>query len=177
MTGKPPTKLNRPPQEPIYLIYLNEETPFRPGGRTALLNNEYAKHFQLYAYRTQNGVYIISKTKTLVLLQFLAIAVVIAVFLGHSLLTTARQGVVTGILYTTIESSSAVIDGQIVKEGDTIHNVTVTKIHKSEVEFEKNGKRWKQRVGQRPNPAWTENEDVHLHCRPVVMDLTLSPRP
>jgi hypothetical protein len=42
-----------------------------------------------------------------------------------------------------------------------IYGATVVKIHRREVEFEKNGKGWKQRVRQRPNPAWTENEDAH----------------
>jgi len=36
--------------------------------------------------------------------------------------------------------------------------VTVVKIHEAEVEFKKNHKLWKQRVGQSPNPAWTEDD-------------------
>ncbi len=84
-------------------------------------------------------------------------AAVIVVFSGYHLLTKARPGTVTGILYT-VESPSALIDGQIVKKGDIIRGVTVVKIHEAEVEFKKNHKLWKQRVGQPPNPAWTEDD-------------------
>jgi hypothetical protein len=65
---------------------------------------------------------------------------VIVVFVGHSLSTKARRGVVTGILYT-IENSSAIIDDQLVKEGDMIYGATVVKIHRREVEFEKKSER------------------------------------
>lgn len=91
------------------------------------------------------------------MLQLLAVAVVIVVFSGYYLLTKGTPGTVTGILYTA-ESRSAVIDGQVVKEGNTIHGVTVVKIYKAEVEFKKNYKAWKQRVEQRPNPIWTEDD-------------------
>jgi len=111
----------------------------------------------LYGYGTQNKDYIISKIKTFILLQLLAVAVVIVVFSGYYLLTKGTPGTVTGILYTA-ESRSAVIDGQVVKEGNTIHGVTVVKIYKAEVEFKKNYKVWKQRVGQCPNPIWTEDD-------------------
>jgi len=113
----------------------------------------------LYAYRTRNRGHIISKLKALILLQFLVIVAVIVVFASHSFFATPRRGVVTGILYT-IENSTALIDKQIVKEGDTIYGVTVVKIHRNDIEFEKNGRRWKQRVGQRPNGAWAEDEDA-----------------
>lgn len=111
----------------------------------------------MYGYGTQNKGHIISKIKTLILLQLLVTAAVIVVFLGYYLLTKAEPGTVTGILYTQ-ESPSAVIDGRVVREGDTIQGVTVLKIHKAEVEFHRNYKVWKQRVGQRPNPAWTKTD-------------------
>jgi len=62
------------------------------------------------------------------------------------------RGVVAGIFYSvrSIENSSAFIDGHIVKEGDTIYGATVVKINRTTVEFEKNEKRWKQRVLERP---------------------------
>jgi len=80
---------------------------------------------------------------------------VFVVFSGYHLFGSARHGTVKGILYT-VENSSAIIDDQLVKEGDTIDGVTVLKIDRDKVEFEKNHKVWEQRVGQRPNPAWTE---------------------
>ena len=67
-----------------------------------------------------------------------------------------QQGVVKGILCVP-GSSSAVIDTQIVYEGESIYGVKVVNIERSTVEFEKNGKRWKQRVLERANPAWGES--------------------
>lgn len=95
----------------------------------------------------------IINTKTLILLQLFTI---IAVFVGTSvffLSTTEQQGTVAGILYI-IENSSAVVDGQIVHEGDTIHGAQVVKIERFTVEFEKDGIRWKQKVRERPSPHW-----------------------
>ncbi len=99
----------------------------------------------------------ITKIGPLIWLWLLALTAVIVVILGYSLRTTAEHGVVTGILYT-IENSSAIIDGEIVREGDVMHGVEVVKIHMTVVEFEKNHKRWKQRVGGRPNRAWLEDD-------------------
>ena len=73
-----------------------------------------------------------------------------------------QQGVVTGILYITeeetagIQGSSIVVDGQILRHGETIHGAEVVRIERFCVEFEKNGTRWKQRVRQKPNPAWEQ---------------------
>jgi len=48
----------------------------------------------------------------------------------------------------------AVIRGQVVHQGDTVGGVKIFKIHKDEVEFEKDGKRWTQKEGDAPDPAW-----------------------
>ncbi len=74
-----------------------------------------------------------------------------------------QQGVVTGILYIgvseqEIEGSSIIVDGMILRQGDTIYGAEVVGIEKFYAEFEKNGVRWKQRVRQKPNPAWKEPE-------------------
>lgn len=61
----------------------------------------------------------------------------------------AQMGIVTGILYSE-ENPSAVIDKDIVHEGDSVHGVKVVKIHQEEVEFEKAGKRWVQKVKEEP---------------------------
>ena len=50
----------------------------------------------------------------------------------------------TGILYS--DDPSAIVDGEIVKEGDTIDGAKVVKIHRYKVEFEKGRKKWTQRV-------------------------------
>ena len=63
------------------------------------------------------------------------------------------HGVITGIVYAE-EKPSAIIDGQIVHEGETIHNVTVAKIHRDKIEFQKNDKRWKQKVQETPEAFW-----------------------
>jgi len=47
---------------------------------------------------------------------------------------------VTAILYS--DSSSCIIDGEIVKEGQTVRGATVVKIHRDKIEFEKDGRRW-----------------------------------
>ena len=67
-------------------------------------------------------------------------------------------GVVRGVLYVA-EDSSALIDDHIVKEGETIYGVKVVKIDSDAVEFSKYRKTWRQRVREKPDPAWNENED------------------
>ncbi len=66
---------------------------------------------------------------------------------------------VRGVLYTA-EDSSALIDDHIVKEGETIYGVTVVKIDSDAVEFSKYGKTWKQRVREKPDPAWNKDESA-----------------
>lgn len=53
--------------------------------------------------------------------------------------------VVKGILYSE-NNPSAIIGTQIVHQGDKISGVTVVKIDKKSVEFERNGEKWKQGV-------------------------------
>ena len=63
------------------------------------------------------------------------------------------HGVVTGLVYAQ-EAPSAIIDGKIVHEADTIHGVKVVKIHRDKVEFEKNSSRWAQKVREAPEAYW-----------------------
>lgn len=51
---------------------------------------------------------------------------------------------ITGIVYS--DTPSAVINNQIVSEGDKVSGATVVKINRDSVEFEMNGKKWKQKV-------------------------------
>lgn len=67
----------------------------------------------------------------------------------------ADRGVVTGIIYT-VENSSVVVDGRILKEGDTIYGVKVVEIYQNSVKFEKGAERWTQHVGGRPDIAWKQ---------------------
>ena len=64
---------------------------------------------------------------------------------------------VKGILYTVVDSS-AMIDNQVLKEGDTIYGTRIVKIYPKKVEFEKDGKHWAQRICEHPDPAWEEQE-------------------
>jgi hypothetical protein len=54
-------------------------------------------------------------------------------------------GVIAGIVYSD-QKPSAIIDGQIVHEKDTVRDITVAKIYREKIEFEKNGKKWAQKV-------------------------------
>lgn len=64
-------------------------------------------------------------------------------------------GLVTSILYS-VRNSSVVIDGQILREGQSIYGVEVVSISRNEAEFSKGSRVWKQRINQTPNSAWTE---------------------
>jgi len=63
----------------------------------------------------------------------------------HTSANKEGQLIVKGIL-VSIDRSSAVVDTQIVYEGDKVSGATIVKINKSSVEFEKDGKRWEQGV-------------------------------
>lgn len=65
------------------------------------------------------------------------------------------QGVVTGIVYSE-DRPSAIIDGRIVYERDTILRVRVVKIHRNKVDFVKSGRQWSQEVRQTPSSYWRE---------------------
>ncbi len=62
------------------------------------------------------------------------------------------DAVVSSIAYSKT-NAIAFINDQMASEGDVIDGLTVLKISKNAVEFEKNGKRWNQEVGeQRASP-------------------------
>jgi hypothetical protein len=60
--------------------------------------------------------------------------------------TTAAQkgGIALKVILYSEENPSALIDGEILKEGDVIDGVKIVKINKDTVEFEKEGERWTQ---------------------------------
>ena len=70
-------------------------------------------------------------------------------------------GTVDGVLYSP-GGSSVLIDGQIVREGERIYGVCVTKIHRRKVEFKAGGRKWEQRVREHPNPAWEEPNQLQM---------------
>jgi len=69
--------------------------------------------------------------------------------------TTNPKGIVTGILLSE-DNSSAVIDEQLVSQGDLIYGVKIVEIEEDSVEFEKNGITWTQKIRQEPNPIWQQ---------------------
>jgi len=65
----------------------------------------------------------------------------------------ATHGVVTGILYFK-ENPSAIVDRTVVYIGDEIHGAKVVNIQRDNVEFEKNGKSWNQKVQETAGELW-----------------------
>ena len=98
----------------------------------------------------------VRSVKILTLLQICTIAAVfVLAWLYFNPSHTAACGMVNGILLGT-DRSLALIDGQVVKTGETIYGVRIVGIEKGKVYFEKNDREWVQRVHQRPDPAWDE---------------------
>jgi hypothetical protein len=60
---------------------------------------------------------------------------------------TRIELVVSGILYSS-DRPAAIVDTQLVHEGQQISGATVKKIERDGVEFEWNGQTWKQTVGK-----------------------------
>lgn len=73
--------------------------------------------------------------------------------------TVTKPGVVAGILYSS-EDSCALVNREIVYEGETTNGVKVVKIHRTAVEFEKGGMRWTQKVLANPNHAWKQQDSL-----------------
>ncbi len=65
-------------------------------------------------------------------------------------------GLISSILYSGVDTI-AVIDGEIMREGDMLYGIQIVKILRNEVEFSKGRKRWKQRLGESPPNVWTEH--------------------
>lgn len=64
-----------------------------------------------------------------------------------------KTGTVVGILYNE-NGPCALINHRLLHEGDIIRDIKIVKIDRSQVEFEKNGQRWTQKMLDNPNPAW-----------------------
>lgn len=64
-----------------------------------------------------------------------------------------KAGTITGILYSE-DKSFAIIGTDVVSEGQTIDGIKIVKIHPDKVEFEKDGKKWTQELGESPGPQW-----------------------
>jgi len=103
-----------------------------------------------------------SSTKNVKILTWLQLCTVVVVVLvawfyvrPQQSASAATGGIIDGILFSP-DNPSVLIDGQVLKVGDTIYGVEVVEIGRRIVTFEKNNKRWEQRVRERPNRAWDE---------------------
>ncbi len=71
----------------------------------------------------------------------------------EDLLAASEKGRIRGIV-SSEGSFTALIDGQAVREGESIYGVTIVKILPDEVEFEKDGRRWTQGLNAAPSRQW-----------------------
>jgi hypothetical protein len=55
---------------------------------------------------------------------------------------------VTGIVFSTEQPSSVIIEGRILHEGDSLHGVTVARITQDSVEFSMGDKKWTVKAGE-----------------------------
>lgn len=67
--------------------------------------------------------------------------------------TAPRFGVIGGIIYNK-DDPAAMVEAEIVKEGDEVFGVTVVKINSDSIEFRKGTKTWTQKVREKPNLIW-----------------------
>ena len=107
-----------------------------------------------------------SSTKNVKMLTWLQLCTVVLVIFTvwfyvrpQQQVSAATGGIIDGILFCP-DNPSVLIDGQVLKVGDTIYGVEIVAIDRRIVTFEKNNKRWEQRVQQRPNPAWDEPDSA-----------------
>jgi len=105
-----------------------------------------------------------SSTKNVKILTWIQLCTVVVVVLTawlyirpQRLASAATGGIIDGILFSP-DNPSVLIDGQVLKVGDTIYGVEIVEIGRRIVTFEKNGKRWEQRVRERPNRAWEQSD-------------------
>ena len=66
---------------------------------------------------------------------------------------SSDRGLVRGIVYSESRGST-LIDKTVVQTGAVIDGVKVINIHADGVEFEKDGRRWTQKVGEAPDLNW-----------------------
>jgi hypothetical protein len=73
----------------------------------------------------------------------------------RTLSQTSTRGIVTGIVFCN-NRGAALVAGEIVRENDVVLDVKVVRITAEFVEFEKQGNKWKQVVGQAPPSSFWE---------------------
>lgn len=71
--------------------------------------------------------------------------------------TATKTGTVVGILYNE-KGPSALINHQLVYQGDVIKGVKILKIDRDKVKFEKNGRKWTQKMLDNPSSNWEKTK-------------------
>jgi len=66
---------------------------------------------------------------------------------------TKTVGLISGIVYSG-DNPLVIIDGQILRQGQSIRGVRVIRIHRDHVDLEKDSTTWTQKVGQPPADNW-----------------------
>jgi hypothetical protein len=85
---------------------------------------------------------------------------------------TSSRGMVTGIVFYN-NSGAALVAGEIVRENDVVLGVKVLKVTTDYVEFEKQGSRWKQAVGESPQTSyWAQPQQSAPAQRPSTTTKT-----
>lgn len=99
--------------------------------------------------------------KILTLLQLCTVVAVVAVgwfyIRPERSFSAPKRGVIDGILFSP-DNPSTLIDGQVLRTGDSLYGVEVVAIDRRMVTFQCRGRRWEQRVKERPNKAWKESD-------------------
>jgi hypothetical protein len=62
-------------------------------------------------------------------------------------------GLISSIVYSELKPA-AIIGGKIVYQGESSNSVKIVGIYRDRVEFEKNGKKWEQKVREPPKAYW-----------------------
>lgn len=64
-----------------------------------------------------------------------------------------QKGVVIGIVFNEVKAM-ALIDNELVGQGDTINGIKIIQIGPKKILFEKMGKKWTQGIQEKPDVAW-----------------------
>ncbi len=78
---------------------------------------------------------------------------------------TTTRGMVTGIVFYN-NSGAALVAGEVVRDNDVVLDVKVLKVTADYVEFEKQGSKWKQVVGQVPPSSYWEQPQTKKSASP-----------
>ena len=143
-------RINGCEREPVSLYQVTNETPAQ---RLAVALSRIAKRKNDILNRAKFEVFYLDAQKEYALNAEVSESEKSLTENTPTLKSKSTQGLVSGIVYSS-EKSSAVIDNKIVHEGDELQGVSVVKIFKDKVVFQKNDNKWEQAVQQIPEAYW-----------------------